>query len=127
MRLCLEIHKSTFAAVQQFLAMAKGKVLVSHSDLDVLSRIYLLLIHKKYKAEATNKPEEIEQRIKRFKPDILIVGSNDYELIKEKLKKPAIVIADADQAKPTLNYGDRILKQPFQTTSLLQAVEELMF
>jgi len=107
--------------------MAKGKVLVSHYDLDVLSRIYLLLIHKKYKAEATNKSEEIEQRLKRFKPDVLIVSSKDYVLVKEKLKKPAIVIADADQTKPELNYGDRVLKQPFQTSSLLQAVEELIF
>jgi len=107
--------------------MAKGKVLVSHNDLDVLSRIYLLLIHKRYKAEATNKSEEIEQRIKRFKPDVLILSSNDYLLIKEKLKKPAIVIADNSQTKLELNYGDRILKQSFQTNSLIQAVEELVF
>lgn len=107
--------------------MAKGKVLVSHHDIDVLSRIYLLLIHKKYKAEATDKPEEIEQRIKRFKPDVLIVSSNDYLLIKAKLKKPAIVIAENSQPRVELNYGDRILKQPFQTTTLIQAVEELVF
>ena len=107
--------------------MAKGKVLVSHNDLDVLSRIYLLLIHKKYKAEATNKPEEIEQRIKRFKPDVLIISSVDYLFIKDKLRKPAIVITDSEQPKPALNYGDRILRQPFQTNSLLQAVEELIF
>lgn len=107
--------------------MAKGKVLVSHSDLDVLSRIYLLLIHKKYRAEATDKAEEIEQRIKRFKPDVLIICSDDYLLLKDKLRKPTIVITGNSPTRVELNYGDRILKLPFQTNSLIQAVEELVF
>ena len=106
--------------------MAREKILVVDKDLDNLSRIYLALIHRKVKAEACNKSEEIPARIKRFKPAVVILNLPDYGSISDKLKIPAIVLLEDGDIGPALNYGDLSLKKPVQIDSLLKAIEMIV-
>lgn len=103
--------------------MARKKILVVDSDLDQLSRIYLSLLHRNYNVEASDKDNEITERIKRFKPALIIIGQEFYQLIKTKLKITAIVLLPAT-ATMELNYGDIKLVKPFQMEELLKLVEE---
>lgn len=106
--------------------MAREKILVVGQDLDSLSKMYLALIHRKYKTEACDKPEEIPDRIRRFKPVVIVVDFNEYEPIKEKLKIPAVVLlANADGRIAQLNDGDIPLTKPVQAEELIKAVEML--
>ena len=105
--------------------MAREKILVIDHDLDVLSRIYLALIHRKFRTEACNTPEEIAARIKRFRPEVIILDLKNYNAISSKLKIPAIVLLE--NGGPTeLNYGDIPLKKPVHVDELIKAVERLV-
>jgi DNA-binding response OmpR family regulator len=104
--------------------MAREKILVVGHDLDNLSRIYLALIHRKFKTEACDKPEEIPERIKRFKPGVIVLDLEAYNPIREKLKIPAIVLTDEDvPLSSKLNDGDIWLAKPVQVDTLIKAVE----
>jgi DNA-binding response OmpR family regulator len=106
--------------------MAREKILVVDSDLNSLSRIYLALIHRKFKTEACNQPEEISARIKRFKPAALIITSTEYNTISNKLKMPAIVLYEKVSDVAQLNYGDIELKKPVHIDELIKAVEKIV-
>jgi hypothetical protein len=107
--------------------MAREKVLVVDHDLDHLTRIYLALIHRKFKAEACNNPEEITQRLKRFRPFVIVLPSKEYISLREKLKISAIVVAEQNELTASqLNDGDILLKKPVQTETLMKAVESLV-
>lgn len=106
--------------------MAKEKILVVHHDLDFLSRVYLVLIHRRFKVEACNNPEELAARLKRFRPAIVILNLNEYNTISSKLKIPAIVLFENGNADAELSYGDIPLKKPVHMDDLLKAVEKLV-
>jgi DNA-binding response OmpR family regulator len=53
----------------------RARILVVDSDLHVLSKIYLSLIHKDYKVEATDDAQEIVARTERFKPRLIILSA----------------------------------------------------
>lgn len=104
--------------------MARERILVIDTDLDHLSRIYLALLHRNYKTEACNNPEEIKERIKRFKPSLVILPAKEYETIKESLKIPAIVFGSE---AVRLNDGDSFFKKPVHLEPLLKKIEEIVF
>lgn len=106
--------------------MAREKILVVHQDLDFLSRVYLVLIHRKFKVEACNNPEELAARLKRFRPAIIILNLKDYNTISSKLKIPAIVLFENGNTDTELSYGDIPLKQPIHMEHLLRVVEQLV-
>lgn len=106
--------------------MAREKILVIDHDLDSLSRVYLALIHRKFKTEACNNPEEIAARMKRFRPDVIILNLKDFITISKKLKIPAIVLFENSDTVTELNYGDIPLKKPVQIDELIRAVEKLV-
>lgn len=103
--------------------MARQKILVVDSDLDILSRIYLSLLHRNYNVEASDKAEEVLDRIKRFKPALLILEASHYNKVRDKLKTTTIVLTEKDQSQQ-LNYGDVQLTKPFQTEKLIKLVED---
>lgn len=105
--------------------MARERILVVDTDLDHLSRLYLALLHRKYRTEACNNPEEIQDRTKRFKPSLIILYDSEYEIIKDRLKIPAIVFGM--EAPLKVNDGDTFLKKPIQIEQLLKKVEEILF
>ena len=106
--------------------MARERILLVDDDLHNLSRIYLALIHRNYKVEACDKPDEISARIKRFKPLLIILNSLEYESIKKKLKIPAIVIEKANTDAIKLNDGDVQLRKPVEISTLIKAVRKLV-
>jgi len=107
--------------------MAREKILVVDVDLNALSRIYLVLIHRRFKTEACNDPLEIPERLKKFKPAVIVLGSKEYEILNRKLKIPAIVLGEKDgQSAIELNYGDIHLKKPVHADQLIKAVEMLV-
>ena len=106
--------------------MAKEKILVVEQDLVSLSRMYLALIHRQFKTEACNQPDEIGARIKRFKPAVIILNSEEYNTINNKLKIPAVVLYERAGDIAVLNYGDTELKKPVQIDELIKAVEKIV-
>ena len=106
--------------------MAREKILVVDQDLHSLSKIYLALIHRKFRAEACNNAEEILARLRRFKPSVIILGGAEYEKINGKLKIPAIVLSDLENVNMELSLGDIELKKPVSADLLIQTVEKLI-
>ena len=87
----------------------RTKVLVVDHDLDTLSKIYLTLVHRNYKAEASDKAEEISERLKRFKPSLLILGKVEYSQVRDTLKIPAIVVVEKEEMLSLQTDSDVIL------------------
>jgi hypothetical protein len=106
--------------------MAREKILVVDRDLDSLSRMYLALIHRKFKTEACNEPQEIAARLKRFRPAVIILNSKEYALISPKLKISAIVLFENGESTNHLNFGDIAIKKPVHVDELINAVERLV-
>lgn len=67
----------------------KARILVVDSDLHTLSKIYLGLIHKNYKVEATDDANEIIPRVDRFKPRLLILRTSTKNLTADIYKEVA--------------------------------------
>jgi DNA-binding response OmpR family regulator len=107
--------------------MAREKILVVNHDLDFLSRIYLALIHRKFKVEACDNPEEITERLKRFKPSVIVLDLKEYNVVGQKLKIPAIIIVEKEETTSAhLNGWNTQLKKPVHVDELVKAVEKLV-
>jgi len=74
----------------------RARILVVDSDLHSLSKIYLSLIHKDYKVEATDDAQEIIARTERFRPRLLILNASaknlNSEIYRDVAKKRLHVI-----------------------------------
>jgi DNA-binding response OmpR family regulator len=106
--------------------MARTKILVADADITTLSRIYLALIHRNYKAEATDKEEEITERIKRFKPSLLILGLKEYLSVRDQCKIPVIVLTEQEGTKPALTIRDSTIDKPVPIDVLMKRIEEMI-
>jgi DNA-binding response OmpR family regulator len=107
--------------------MPREKILVVDTDLDSLSRIYLVLIHRRFKTEACVDTDKIPERLLKFKPTIIILGYNEYTNLGKKLKIPAIVLSEKDDPAPIqLNYGDIHLKKPIHASQLIKVVQMMV-
>jgi DNA-binding response OmpR family regulator len=105
----------------------RKKILVVDSDLDLLSRIYLGLLHRNYKVEATDKVSEVEERMKRLKPALLILGTQDYLADLGELKIPFLVLLGKDEMPANQNNVDlNVLEKPVSIEKLVRTIEELI-
>ena len=106
----------------------RTKILVVDSDLDTLSRVYLALVHRNYKAEASDKAEEIQERVKRLRPALLILGKKEYLFYFEKLKMPCIVLWDNEEPA-SIRFPDDVfmIKKPIQLESLIHMIQEVVY
>jgi DNA-binding response OmpR family regulator len=105
----------------------RTKILIVDSDLHTLSRIYLALVHRNYKAEASNKWEEVPERIKRLKPEIIILGKKEYLSLKQSLRIPGIVLLnEGDLVSLKVEEGFVVLKNPVHVDELIRAIEALI-
>ncbi|HUR12126.1 MAG TPA: hypothetical protein VM012_12185 [Flavitalea sp.] len=104
----------------------RTKILVVHHDLDVLSRIYLSLVHRNYKAEATDNWEEVPERLKRFRPSLVIIGIEEFILLQKHVKVPGIVLLrKGDQQDISLPDDFIGIENPV-TDVLIHAIESLV-
>jgi hypothetical protein len=106
----------------------KAKILVVDSDLTTLSRVYLALVHRNYKTEASDKEEEITERVKRLKPALLILGTQEFLFFRDKLKLPCIVLAnDEDAPLDGVSEDIVVLHKPVHLDALLKQIEEMVY
>lgn len=56
--------------------MKNLRILIIDTDLFSLSKIYFGLIHLEHAVEACNNLQEVEERVKRFQPGIVILGNS---------------------------------------------------
>ena len=107
---------------------SRTKVLIVDSDIDSLSRIYLALVHRNFKTEASDKAEEIKDRMKRLKPGLIIMGKNEYQNFNEPIKIPCIVLIGPNENMPGTDSEEIVfLKKPIHVESLLRTVESLIY
>ncbi|HEU4471503.1 MAG TPA: hypothetical protein VFR58_10485 [Flavisolibacter sp.] len=105
----------------------RTKVLVVDGDLDTLSKIYLSLLHRNYKVEAADKAEEIGERIKRFKPAVLILGKKIYDAVQEALKVPGILLLERSESLPQQWKDDLVaIYKPVQIEELVRTIDDLV-
>ena len=107
--------------------VTRTKILVVDSDLDTLSRIYLALVHRNYKVEASDKKEEISERVKRLKPELLILGQNEYFFFQDKLKIPCITLLDLLADEFHVPEDVIIMRKPVPLDQLIQKIEEIVY
>ena len=106
----------------------RTRILVVDNDLDNLSRIYLGLIHRNYKAEATDNTAEIPERIKRMKPAVIIMGKMAYLTSLAKSRIPVILLMEkSEQACPNMDPGVVLLEKPVSIDTLVDTIESLVF
>jgi DNA-binding response OmpR family regulator len=105
----------------------RNKILIVDSDLDTLSKVYLALVHRNFKVEASDKQEEIAERIKRLKPELIIMGSQEYLLLQPTLKIPGIVLMNKDE-KDGVSLDDAFIAvdKPVHIDELMRAIESIV-
>ncbi|HWJ90163.1 MAG TPA: hypothetical protein VNR87_03585 [Flavisolibacter sp.] len=106
---------------------ARTKILVVDSDLDSLSRVYLALVHRKYKVEATDKFEETAERVKRLKPAVVILGKNEFFSLDKELKVPVILLLEKDELTTIATHDElKIMEKHAPIDMLIRSIEELV-
>jgi hypothetical protein len=106
----------------------RTRILIAEKDLNTLSRIYLALLHRNYKVEATNLTEEIADRTKRLKPSLTILGYDEYQIVKDVLKTSIIVLYDDKQNEPEYSPGDVVwLLKNVSIEKLISTIEEMVY
>jgi hypothetical protein len=105
----------------------RTKILVVDSDLDTLSRVYLALVHRNYKVEASDKQEEISERIKRLKPALLILGQEEYFFYQEKLKMPCIALMNLPENEIHVPEDTIVIRKPVVLDQLIAKIEEIVY
>ena len=103
------------------------RILVVDNDLDNLSKIYLGLIHRNYKAEASDNTDEIPERIKRMKPAVIIVGKREYLSPLGKSRIPVILLVDKLETTCSDSDPDLVLlEKPVSMDTLVHTIESLV-
>jgi DNA-binding response OmpR family regulator len=105
----------------------RNKILIVDSDLDTLSKVYLALVHRNFKVEASDRQEEIAERIKRLKPELIIMGRQEYHLLLPTLKIPGIVLMNKDEKDATrLDDAFIAVEKPVHIDELMRAIESIV-
>ncbi len=102
-----------------------------------LSKVYFDLLSQDYEVEASNDPNEIIPRTRRFHPNLIIVNADlphfdAHEFcatVKKELNIPVLLLLDAHSAttiKLDSCSADDIITKPFKKEYLIQVVENLV-
>ena len=108
------------------------KILVVDSDLHMLSKIYLSLIHKDYKVEATDDAQEILPRTERFKPRLIILNAETknltpkvYEDMAQK-KVPVLLLTQHEQRLALPYKRMEVMEMPSDISFFDGKIRELL-
>lgn len=114
--------------------MKKILVLDEHSS---LSKIYIDLLLTDYQVEASDDAKEIIPRVRRFRPDLLIVNADlpgfdadeVCKIVKQNFMIPILLLVDKESTT-TININscsaDEILDKPFVKEELLEKIRQLV-
>lgn len=113
------------------------KILVIDDDLDILEAIELTLETGGYDSNVTTKGEEVYEKIKTYRPELIILdvllSGNDGRLICRNLKSskdskhiPIIMISAHPTAKDSVKEcgADSFIAKPFSVSGLLEEVKK---
>jgi DNA-binding response OmpR family regulator len=110
----------------------KERILVVDSDLHNLSRIYLSLVHKEYKVEATDNADEIVARTERFKPRLIILSSATKNLTADVYREVAqqsvqvILVAKKNEGVPCAMKKLEVVQMPADVSFFDSKIRELL-
>ncbi|HJW18170.1 MAG TPA: response regulator [Flavisolibacter sp.] len=110
----------------------RTRVLVVDSDLHNLSRIYLSLIHKGYKVEASEDGQEIIPRTERFKPSIIIIHELTRNLSAEvysflqQCRKNIILVKETEAPRPFSSYRLQVVTMPADINFFDRKIREIL-
>lgn len=113
------------------------RILAIDDDADILEAIQLILESGGYSSDVTTKGDETYQKIRDYKPDLIILdvllSGNDGRAICKTLKTerktkgiPIIMVSAHPSAKDSVKEcgADSFLAKPFSVDSLLKEVEK---
>lgn len=108
--------------------MARTKILVVDNDTDALSKIYLALKHRNYRVEVYDTTDSIPERLQKLKPDLVILGKNEFLELQRLLKCPGIILL-RQQEKGSIILDDefRAIDVPVHVHELMERVKELTY
>ena len=110
----------------------KARVLVVDSDLHTLSKIYLSLLHRDYKVEATDDAQEIAARTERFKPRVIILRSSAKNLTQEVYEELAsrrmnvLLIAEQNEIVPVEWRKLEVIQMPDDVAFFDNKIKEIL-
>jgi DNA-binding response OmpR family regulator len=110
----------------------KARVLVVDSDLHTLSKIYLALLHRDYKVEATDNAQEITARTERFKPRVVILRSSAKNLTQEVYEELArrrmnvLLIAERNEIIPVAWRKLEVIQMPDDVVFFDDKIREIL-
>lgn len=114
----------------------KPKVLVVDNEMDSLAKIYINLLLKDFRVEATNVADEIIPRIKRFKPNAVIInnelpGFDAFQVcaaVKEHNLPVILLIEKTSPATAQLDScrADEVVYKPVDVNDLAQIILRLV-
>ncbi len=113
----------------------KYKILVVDNEMHRLADIYSKLLLNEYNVEVTVDWDEVVGRVKKFKPDLILIkselpkfdGPTLCRAIKTKFRIPVILLIDKNSAAALDIDGcdaDAFIEKPVDGSQLLQMVEE---
>jgi DNA-binding response OmpR family regulator len=110
----------------------RTRILVVDSDLHALSKIYLSLIHKNYKVEASDDAQEIMARTERFKPRLIILNGATKNLTPEvyrdlaQKRVPMLLVTNNEEDVPYESKRWEVVQIPADITFFDSKIREML-
>lgn len=107
--------------------MKNLRILIIDTDLFSLSKIYFGLIHLEHAVEACNNLQEVEERVERFQPGIVILGNTgpcDTEALSRYLKVLGVHLLFMGTS-PEGADPDDVLERPVDVSLLRHRISAL--
>lgn len=105
------------------------RILIIDTDLFSLSKIYFGLIHLEHAVEACNNLQEVDERVERFQPGVVILGhtgTGDLHDLCSHLKILGVhLLLLGEQATPVALPVDGVLEKPVDVNLLRRAISDL--
>jgi DNA-binding response OmpR family regulator len=108
----------------------KIKIFVVENDADVITRLYLGLMRLDFEVEITDSSEDLQGRLKSFRPQILLLSGHLMSAplcreVKEKFGIPIIVSSNGNLPLQSLDV-DETVPRPFNFPELGQKITALV-
>ena len=103
----------------------KIKILVMDTDIDSLTRLYIGLAQFGFNVEVSDRVEDAQQRLHRFKPDIILAEQTFLDsIVKNSIKQRAKIVYLVNQHRELPLPGDFVSK-PFKVSGVAEKLKKL--
>lgn len=111
--------------------MKNLRILIIDTDLFALSKTYFGLIHLEHPVEACNNLQEVEERVERFQPGLVIVGHTGpcdpvplYHFLKDQ-GVHLLLLGNRPEAEIAALPVDGVLEKPLDINLLRRTISKL--